>query len=117
MRTMSRAVMAVLAGLAIAWILWAIVSPFVPPLGALATVALVGATLVGLHIAADVAERRGWIYYRRRQGTWGAVGAAMAEVHAIYRPGQQHVRQVMEQADVYRDEGEDGDGPAPLNRA
>ena len=116
MRRLSRAVMATLAGLAITWIAWAIVSPFLPPIGIVTAAILVGSTLAALHVAADRAERRGWIYYRRRHGSWGAVGAAMAEVQAIYRPGQQHVRQVKERADVYRDEDEDGDGPAPLNR-
>ena len=103
--------MAVLAGLGATWIAWAILSPLLPPLGAAATIATICATLVGLHLAADFAERRGWIYYRRRQGSWGAVGAALAEVQAIYRPGQHHVRQVRERADVYREDDADGDQP------
>ena len=117
MRRLSRAVMAILAGLAIIWIAWAVASPFLPPLGVAATVALLVATLTALHFGADMAERRGWIYYRRRHGSWGALGAAMAEVQAIYRPGQHHVRQAKERADVYRDEDEEGDGPGKLSRA
>jgi hypothetical protein len=117
MRRLSRVVMASITGLGIAWIAWAIASPFLPPLGIVTAAALVGAALAALHVTADIAERRGWIYYRRRQGSWGAVGAAMAEAQAIYRPGQHHVRQVKERFDVDRDEDEEGDGPAPLNRA
>ena len=106
--------MALVAGLAVAWMAWTILSPLLPPLGVVATLAMIGATLLGLHLLADFAERRGWIYYRRRHGSWGAVGAAMAEVQAIYRPGQHHVRQVKERADVHREEDDDGDGPKPL---
>ena len=110
--------MALLAGLAITWIAWAILSPLLPPLGVVATIAMLGATLVGLHLLAGFAERRGWIYYRHGHGSWGAVGAAMAEVQAIYRPGQHYVRQVKERADVHRGEDEDGDGPKEnLSRA
>ena len=106
--------MAVLAGLALTWIAWAILSPLLPPLGVIATIAMLGLTLVGLHLLAGYAESRGWIYYRRRHGSWGAVGAAMAEVQAIYRPGQHYVRQVTERADADREEDDDGDGPKPL---
>ena len=116
MRRLSRIVMASITGLVIAWIAWTIASPFLPPLGIVTAAALIGALLAALHVAADMAERRGWIYYRRRHGSWGAVGAAMAEVQAIYRPGQHHVRQVKERSDVDREDDEEGDGPAPLNR-
>ena len=91
MRRLSRWFMALLTGTAIAWIAWALVSPWLPPLGAAATVAGVAAALCALHLLADYAEHRGWIYYRKRHGSWQAVGAAMAEVQAIYRPGQHHV--------------------------
>jgi hypothetical protein len=117
MRRLSRAVMAVLVGLGVTWIAWAVLSPVLPPLGAAATIAVIGVTLAGLHLAAEFAERRGWIYYRRRHGSWGAVGAAMAEVQAIYRPGQHHVRQVRERADVYREEDADGDPPTGADQS
>jgi hypothetical protein len=103
--------MAILTGLAFAWILWAILSPLLPPLGVAATFAFVGVMLMALHLAADLAERRGWIYYRRRNGSWNAVGAAMAEVQAIYRPGQHYVRQVRERSDLHREDDEES-GPA-----
>jgi hypothetical protein len=110
MRRLSRWFMAGLTGLGLAWVAWAILSPLLPPMGVAATIVGLGAALVSVHLCADVAERRGWIYYRKRQGTWGAVGAAMAEVQAIYRPGQHHVREVKERGDVYRDDDDEGDG-------
>jgi len=46
------------------------------------------ALLMGtLHVIARWAESRGLIYYQQRQGSWDAVGAAISDVHAIYRPG------------------------------
>ena len=104
--------MAVLSGLAVVWIFWAMLSPLLPPLGAASSLAGLGIALFALHLCADAAERRGWIYYRRRRGSWGAVGAAMAEVQAIYRPGQHHVRAVKERADVLREDDEGADGDA-----
>jgi hypothetical protein len=110
MRRLSRWFMAGLTGLGLAWIVWATLSPLLPPVGVAATIAGFGAALVALHVSADAAERRGWIYYRKRQGSWDAVGAAMAEVQGIYRPAQHHVRQVRERGDVHREEDEEGDG-------
>lgn len=102
--------MASLTALAVLWILWAILSPLLSPLGAAATIGSLALALVAVHLLADAAERRGWIYYRRRQGSWDAVGAAMAEVQTIYRPGQHHVRQVKERGDVHREDDDEGDG-------
>jgi len=110
MRRLSRWFMAGLTGLGLAWIAWAILSPLLPPMGVAATIVGLGAALFFVHLCADAAERRGWIHYRKRQGSWGAVGAAMAEVQAIYRPGQHHVREVKERGDVYCDDDDEGDG-------
>ena len=102
--------MAALTGLAVLWMLWAILSPLLPPAGAAATIGSLALALVALHVLADAAERRGWIFYRKRQGSWDAVGAAMAEVQAIYRPGQHQVRRVKERGDVHREDDDGGDG-------
>ena len=104
MRRLANGFMALLAGLAMAWIAWAVLSPFLPAVGVAATLAGLGLALVGLHFAAEAAERRGWIYYRQRHGSWGALGAAMAEVQAIYRPGQHHVRHLKERAETHRED-------------
>jgi len=65
--------------------------------------ALVVAGVYGLHRLALWAERRGWIYYRERRGSSGALGNALLEVHALLEPAQRHVveerRQDMEEDD------------------
>lgn len=33
------------------------------------------------------AERRGWIYYRTRRRSPGALGNALLEVHSLFEPG------------------------------
>lgn len=102
--------MTLLAGGAVAWALWATIQPVLPQSSAPATAAGFVAVLFGLHKLAQWAESRGWIYYQRRHGSWGAVGAAMSEVHAIYRPGERYVKQLKEDAHVYEDDDDVGDG-------
>jgi hypothetical protein len=36
-------------------------------------------------------ERRGWIYYRKRRGSSGALGNSMLEVQKILEPSKRHV--------------------------
>ena len=81
-------------------------------MSALVVVALVGCAL---HRLALWAEGRGWIYYRRRHGSWGAVGAAMSEVHAIYEPGRQYVKRLKEDAHVHAEQDDEGDRPPDGN--
>ena len=75
--------------------------------------AVVVAGVYGMHRLALWAERRGWIYYRERRGSSGALGNALLEVHALLEPSQQHVveerRQDMEEDD---DSGEPPEGVA-----
>lgn len=113
MRRLSRGLMAILVGGAIAWVAWALLNPFLPDMGAAATAVGFVAVLYGLHKVAQRAERRGWIYYQHRHGSWGAVGAAMTEVHAIYRPGMRHVKEFTEDMHVHREDDDEGDRPEP----
>ena len=57
--------------------------------------ALWGIALLGglycLHRIALVAERRGWIYYRKKRGGGAAMGNALLEVQAIIEPSQRYV--------------------------
>lgn len=48
-------------------------------------------SLYCLHRIAVWAERRGWIYYRAKRGSSGALGNALLEVHAIVEPSARHV--------------------------
>jgi hypothetical protein len=75
-------------------------SPLLSRLDAAALILLVAAFVYGMHRVAVYAEGRGWIYYRQRHGSWGAVGAAMSHVHAIYEPGRIHVQRLKEDVRV-----------------
>jgi hypothetical protein len=115
MRQLSRWFMALLAGGAVTWALWAILEPVLPDSSALATLGGFMVALFALHKLAQWAEARGWIYYQKRHGSWGAVGAAMSEVHAIYRPGERYVKQLKEDAHVYEEDDDEGDGRPSLS--
>jgi hypothetical protein len=69
------------------------------------------AALYCLHRFAMWAERRGWIYYRTKQGSSGALGNAFLEVQAIFDPAAKHVLEERLKGDV--DVEEAGDPPDP----
>ena len=65
-----------------------------------------------LHRVALWAERRGWIFYRRR-GRPGAASNALLELDAIWKPEMQHV---IEQRAIEADhEVDDDSGAAPFD--
>jgi hypothetical protein len=112
MRRLSRWFMAALAAGALVWASWALASPVLPDVSYWGTSLVVIAALFTLHKLAQWAESRGWIYYQKRHGSWGAVGAAMSEVHAIYRPGERYVKELKEDAHVYEEDDDLSAGPA-----
>jgi len=72
--------------------------------------ALLGA-LYGLHRMALWAERRGWVYYRTKQGSSGALGNAFLEVQSLLDPSAKHVLEERLKDDV--EAAETGDPPDP----
>jgi hypothetical protein len=110
MRRLSRWFMGLLAFGAFAWILVWMATAVAPGMSALAIVVSLAVVALTLHAAATYAESRGWIYYRKRHGSWGAVGAAMSEMHAIYEPGRQFVKRLKEDGEVHVEHDEEGDG-------
>lgn len=112
MLRVSRWFMAALAGGGVVWAGWALLSPVVPVPGPTAAVAGTVAALFALHKLAQWAESRGWIYYQQRHGSWDAVGAAMSEVHQIYRPGERYVKVLKEDAHVHEEDDDVSGGPA-----
>lgn len=81
-------------------------------------IALVVAALVALHYLALWAERRGWIYYRKRRGSSGTVGRAFMEVQSLLEPGVGHVIESMEEDVADQDEaGDPPPDPPPLKAA
>jgi hypothetical protein len=81
------------------------VSVAMPTLLALAALVAV----YGLHRLALWAEARGFVYYRHRRGSSGALGSALLEVQAILEPARRHV--VEERVKQRREGAETGDPP------
>ena len=56
-------------------------------------------------------ERRGWIYWRKKHGSSGTLGAALLEVQAIFEPSKRHVLEV--RRDERSEDEDSGDPPTP----
>ena len=69
----------------------------------------IAAALYLLHRLALWMEERGWICYRRRRGSSGALGDAFLEVQSLVDPGQKAVLEARRQ--VADEAGEAGDPP------
>lgn len=57
------------------------------------------------------AEKRGWIYYRKRQASPGGLGNAFIAVHSMLEPGAKHVLEYRQPGPAAEDEG--GGAPDP----
>jgi hypothetical protein len=102
--------MAALAlGAAGAVVVWAL-SPVWPGMGRGWTFAAAILGLVALHYYADYAEKRGWVYYRKRRGSYGGLGVTSNFLN-MYDPSRRHLQQVVREPEWKRDEDDDGDDP------
>lgn len=63
-----------------------------------------------LHRFLDYAENRGWIYYRKKRGSYGGLGVTSNFLN-MYDPGRRHLQEVVREAEWKRDEDDDGDDP------
>lgn len=68
--------------------------------------AIVIAILYPLHLLATWAEKRGWIYYRKKHGSV-TVGSAFLEIQALMEPSKRHVLEQRRRDDF--DDQESGD--------
>ncbi len=55
------------------------------------------------------AERRGWIYYRNKRSSGGAMGNAFLELQSFFEPSKRHV--VEERKRIKKEAQESGDKP------
>ena len=55
------------------------------------------------------AEARGWIYYRKRHSSGGAIGNAFLELQAFLEPSKRYV--VEERKRIKKDEQDSGEKP------
>ncbi len=69
-------------------------------------IALAVAILYPLHLLAIYAEKRGWIYYRKKHGSV-TVGSAFLEIQALMEPSKRHVLEQRRRDDF--DDQESGD--------
>jgi hypothetical protein len=72
--------------------------------------ALAAVGLGVLHRCLSYAEDRGWIYYRKKRGSYGGLGVTSNFLN-IYDPSRKHLQQVVREGEWKRDEDDDGDQP------
>jgi hypothetical protein len=63
-----------------------------------------------LHRFLTYAEGRGWIYYRKKRGSYGGLGVTSNFLN-MYDPSRKHLQQVVREVEWKRDEDDDGDDP------
>jgi hypothetical protein len=67
----------------------------------------IAAALFALHLLALWMERRGWLYYVKKQGSGGGAGNALLEIQSILQPQVKNIIQVRRERHVKSDaEGE-----------
>ena len=55
------------------------------------------------------AEERGWIYYRTKRSSSGAIGNAFLELQSFFEPSKRHV--IEERKRIKKDQQQSGDKP------
>jgi hypothetical protein len=75
---------------------------------------VIALAVAGALFAADrlllAAERRGWIYWRRKRASPCSAASAMLEIQSIVEPGRAHVADAVRAEETERDdEGDDVD--------
>jgi hypothetical protein len=70
------------------------------------------AALWGIHRFLTYAEQRGWVYYRKKRGSFGGLGVTSNFLN-MYDPGRRHLQEVVREVEWKRDEDDDGDRPKP----
>jgi hypothetical protein len=63
-----------------------------------------------LHRFLSYAENRGWIYYRKKRGSYGGLGVTSTFLN-MYDPSRKHLQEVVREQEWKRDEDDDGDRP------
>ena len=78
-------------------------------------IGVVAAALWLLHRVLSYAENRGWIYYRKKRGSYGGLGVTSTFLN-MYDPSRQHLQEVVREQEWKRDEDDDGDRPGDGSR-
>jgi hypothetical protein len=72
-------------------------------------IGLVAGVAIAFHHALMYTESRGWIYYRKRSGSYGGLGVT-SEWLNMYDPSRQHLQAASRVQEWKREEDDDGDG-------
>jgi hypothetical protein len=65
--------------------------------------------LWAVHRFLSYAEDRGWVYYRKKRGTYGGLHSTTNFLN-MYDPSRKHLQEVVREGEWKRDEDDDGDG-------
>lgn len=90
-------------------LVWAL-SPVWPDIGGVWSLAIAAVALLMLHYSLSYAEDRGWVYYRKRRGSYGGLGVTSNFLN-MYDPSRRHLQQVVRETEWKREEDDDGDDP------
>lgn len=101
--------MAGLVLLPVAWVLWSLTGGVRAVIPGAAYAAIVCGVLLTLHYGLSRAEDKGWIYYRKRRGSYGGLGTT-SEWLNLYDPSRRYVQEAKRRQEWQRDEDDDGDG-------
>jgi len=66
--------------------------------------------LYALHRFLTYAEARGWVYYRKKKGTYGGLHVTTNFLN-MYDPSRKHLQEAVRESEWKRDEDDDGDRP------
>lgn len=80
-------------------------------MGTTVTVIASAAGLWALHRVLSYAEDRGWIYYRKKRGSYRGLGVTSNFLN-MYDPARKHLQEVVRESEWKRDEDDEG-GDAP----
>ena len=69
----------------------------------------VAGLLWGIHRFLTYAEERGWVYYRKKRGSYGGLGVTSNFLN-MYDPSRKHLQEAVREGEWKRDEDDDGDG-------
>jgi hypothetical protein len=98
-----------LALLPLALLAWSLTAPLRTEFHPALYSALLLAVAVAFHRALMFAEARGWIYYRKRSGSYGGLGVT-SEWLNMYDPSRTHLQATTRVQEWKREEDDDGAG-------
>lgn len=104
--------MGALVAISLASIAFTIISNIWPRADPAWTIGGITLGFVGLHCFLLYSEHRGWIYYLKRRGSYGGLGAT-SDFLNMYDPSRKHMQQSVREPEWKRDEDDDGDDPKP----